>query len=506
MKILNREESALLQQIVGSFAGLRLDRLSPGTVQEVLQGRLGELELEGVADYLRYLTGDAGRTEELPTLCAALTNNETCFFREPEHFELLTGQLLPEIVRRAGGENRPVKLWSAGCSTGEEVYSLAIALAEFRRQHGPFPALILGTDIDGRALKTARVGLYRRGALRRGNPPYLSGYLDEQEGCYRVQERVREGVTFRQHNLVGEPLPPEAQEVDVIFCRNVLIYLDPAAIALLCRKLCQALAWDGCLFLNAAETAAFEQAAREVGKEEPDRGRLARLQLGDVFLFRLEPGPSVPEKKREEPVARLRAEEPRAARLTGRKRPAPQSRPPVSAERAAARPPQGYEAALSSYRRGDYSQALKEAGRLLEEEPGQPRAATLVALIQVSLGNLEEARSICRLLLEKDPNLAEAHFLLGLAEWHGDGPENAIAHLRRAVYSQPSHTAAHFLLAECYRLTGQNNRAQREYNNTLTILAREHDRAFSPIMLEWPPGYIERACKANLRALQSRSA
>jgi chemotaxis protein methyltransferase CheR len=499
MEILSQTESDSLQQIVGGYAGLRLDRLSPGTLKATLQGRLRELRLDGAADYLRYLERDAGRTEELPRLCAALTNNETFFFREPEHFALLTGQLLPTIARR----DKAVKLWSAGCSTGEEAYSLAIAAHQFRGLDGAFPLLVLGTDIDGQALETARLGLYRQGSFRRSSPSYLFDYLDEQGVYRRVQERIRDSVTFRQHNLVGDPPLPEAQEVDVIFCRNVLIYLDSAAMAGLCRKFNAALRQGGYLLLSASETVAFEQIARQVWREEgrsgaTSLGRLARVQLGNVFLFRKEAWETV---ERDEPAGvKLKVSAERA-------RPRPGQRPPAAPPQPTIPPPdqaQGnYESALAAYGRGDYAQVLQETARLLEREAGQVKTACLAALTRISLGDLEEARAICHSLLEANPNLAEAHFLLGLADWHGGDLENAISHLRQAIFLQSSHTAAHFLLAECYKMAGQNARAQREYRNTLTILARGHDRALSPILLEWPPGYIERACQANLRALQS---
>jgi chemotaxis protein methyltransferase CheR len=499
MEILSRTETDRLQQIIGAYAGLRLDRLPPGTLKSALQERLHGLRLDSAANYLHYLERDASRAEELSRLCSTLTNNETYFFREPEHFSLLTGQLLPDIARQARRENKTVRLWSAGCSSGEEPYSLAIAAHEFRRLNGHFPLLVLGTDIDGRALETARRGLYRRGAFRRGSPAYLFDYLEEQGDYRRVQEQIRDSVTFRQHNLVGDPPLPEAQEVDVIFCRNVLIYLDSAAMVVLSKNFNAALRQGGYLFLGAAETVAFERAAREVCREEqqrPNPTRLARVQLGNTFLFRKEPWAAV---ERGEPAsAKLKADTP-SPRIRERETPRPRQQPFTQPQPS---PPSDYESALAAYGRGDYPQALEGTARLLERQPGQVKATCLSALTHVSLGNLEEARATCRSLLETTPNLAEAHFLLGLADWHSGDPNSAISHLRRTIYLQSSHTAAHFLLAECYKMVGQNTRAQREYSNTLTILARGHDHSPSPILLEWPASYIEQACRANLRELK----
>jgi chemotaxis protein methyltransferase CheR len=508
MEILSQAEADRLQQIIGGYAGLRLDRLSLATLKAALQERQQQLRLDSAADYLHYLERDASQAEELPRLCAALTNKETFFFRESEHFTLLAGQILPAIARRARRKDKTVTLWSAGCSTGEEAYSLAMVAHEFRRQHGPFPLLVLGTDIDGQALEKARRGLYRQGALRRGGPGYLFDYLDKQGAYWQVQEQIRNSVTFRQHNLVNDPPLPETQEVDVIFCRNVLIYLDSPAMARLYRKFNATLCEGGYLFLSASETVAFERTAGEISRKErrrPTTTRLARVQVGNSFLFRKEPWrpkAAAPAVKRDE-TASVKLKTPHLRPRQAEQAPERKKEAPRPARQPAAPATPDYESALAAYGRGDYAQALEETARLLESEPGQVKAACLAALTQISLGDLERARATCHSLLESAPGLAEAHFLLGLADWHSGELDGAISQLRRAIFLQPSHTAAHFLLAECYKMSGQNARAEREYGNTLTILARGHDQALSPILLEWPPGYIEQACRANLRALNS---
>lgn len=186
-----------------------------------LRKRVVALHLSGYDEYYRYLTEDGGRRAEIGHFVDAVSTNETYFFREMNHFVALKENFLPELLRR----KRRIRLWSAGCSTGEEPYTLRIVIEEARGEG--CEAQILATDISGEVIARAREGLYRERSIRFVPPEILRRWFEPRaDGSYQVKGQLREGVEFRVHNLLKEE-PPGAS-FDLIFCRNVMIYFDKA--------------------------------------------------------------------------------------------------------------------------------------------------------------------------------------------------------------------------------------------------------------------------------------
>lgn len=159
----------------------------------------------------------------------AISVQETYFYRDAEVFDCIRDSILPDIIRREQGE---LKIWSAGCATGEEAYTLAIIALEAFRRMGKDPwkrISVLGTDISEEAIRTARAGLYRdipMGSFRKTSREFLR-YFDQGERGFRVKEEIRKLVDFRVHNLV-DPAPP-LRDADLVVCRNVLIYFTEEA-------------------------------------------------------------------------------------------------------------------------------------------------------------------------------------------------------------------------------------------------------------------------------------
>lgn len=190
-------------------------------VSNRLRKRVLALNLGGYDEYYRYLTESEDRKQELPHFVAAVSTNETYFFREMNHFNALKESILPELFRN----RKRIRIWSAGCATGEEPYTLRIVLEEGKGTLWEGEAEIVATDISGEAIAKAREGAYRERSLRFVPEQILKRYFASQcGGTYRVSEGLRKSVDFRVHNLLKEQ-PPE-KRFDVIFCRNVMIYFD----------------------------------------------------------------------------------------------------------------------------------------------------------------------------------------------------------------------------------------------------------------------------------------
>lgn len=229
--------------------------------KELVSARLGKrlraTNITSISDYCRFLQDKEG-DEELSHLIDAISTNHTYFFREQEHFDFLNNIALPEMVKRRATERWPrFNVWSAACSSGEEPYSLAIALNQFFGASNTWPWRIEATDISHRILQKARVGIYREESVKKVPPNLLRQHFQKgfgpQEGNYRVKQHVLESVTFRQLNLLEGALPFN-EPFQIIFCRNVMIYFDRNTQNELVNKLARQLVPGGYLMVGHSES------------------------------------------------------------------------------------------------------------------------------------------------------------------------------------------------------------------------------------------------------------
>lgn len=250
---LTREAYAYLADLIHQRSRIQLGPDRQALVAGRLAQRLKSLALDGFDAYCRLLASPAG-AEEVGMLIDLITTNHTHFFREPAHFQLLTEQVLPAVV--AERRTRPLRVWSAAASSGEEPYSLAVVLAEFARAHTPLDWQVHATDISSRMLARCRSGIYEAGKvtlpeeqLRR----YFLRGIGEREGFCRVRPELRRRVLVQQVNLF-QPDYPLPGGLDVIFCRNAMIYFDAESRQELLDRLVPMLAPGGYLFVGHAES------------------------------------------------------------------------------------------------------------------------------------------------------------------------------------------------------------------------------------------------------------
>ncbi|SDE58313.1 CheR family methyltransferase [Desulfuromonas thiophila] len=234
--------------------GIRLTDNKRTMLAGRLHKRLRELQLATVSDYCDYLFSPRGQQLEKIHLFNAVTTNKTDFFREPSHFDYLVGQVLPAWQRLG---RRSFRVWSAGCSSGEEPYTLAMVLDDYARQHSDFVFEIIATDISTRVLDQAKQAVYHEEriapvpmALRRR---YLLRSRDRTSPLVRIVPELRRHVRFGRLNFMDEQFALPFV-LDVIFCRNVIIYFDHPTQERLVQKFCRHLQPDGHLFLGHSES------------------------------------------------------------------------------------------------------------------------------------------------------------------------------------------------------------------------------------------------------------
>ncbi|GIV97679.1 MAG: hypothetical protein KatS3mg057_2336 [Herpetosiphonaceae bacterium] len=231
--------------------GLYLDESRVPQLTKAVADRMAARQLSHVSDYDQLLRSEEG-AEELRLLAELLVNHETFFFRNRPHFRALRESILPELHQRYPA-GRPIRCWSAGCSTGEEPYSLAITALEVFGMPPVRTTKICATDISLPALQRATAGVYRGRSLTNVTPTQLATYFQPAEGGYRVRPEVQSLITFQQLNLL-DPFPAWAKGIDLIFCQNVTIYFQLATSRELISRFYDALADGGYLFLGFSET------------------------------------------------------------------------------------------------------------------------------------------------------------------------------------------------------------------------------------------------------------
>jgi chemotaxis protein methyltransferase CheR len=241
----------LLGDLIQERFGLAFDGVRQEILASRLQPRMRELRIETPRAYYEYLRFHPQRDAEFDRLPALVTNNETYFFRETRQFEILIDHVLPE--HRAAAPSRPLRLLSAGCSSGEEPYSLAIALHDAGL---PLPGKsweIDACDLNPERIGRAREAIYDETSLRACDPETRRRYFTAQNGRFRLKDRYRVGLRFFQSNLLAPGFTLE-RPYDVILCRKVLIYFCDSAFESLIGLFARALAPGGYLFLGHSES------------------------------------------------------------------------------------------------------------------------------------------------------------------------------------------------------------------------------------------------------------
>jgi chemotaxis protein methyltransferase CheR len=219
----------LLRDFIHGYCGIYFDNGSRFLLERRLSRRLEQHRLKSFEEYYHFLRYDRKREEELVILIDNLTTNETYFFRESPQLRAFSEEILPEFRETLAGR-KVLRIWSAGCSTGEEPYTIAILLLESGEWWRDWQIEILGSDINQRVLHTARKGVYKKNAHRATSPDMLAKYfVADEKGDFRIIDKVKELVSFSSLNLLDPYKTSLVSNMDIIFCRNVIIYFDREA-------------------------------------------------------------------------------------------------------------------------------------------------------------------------------------------------------------------------------------------------------------------------------------
>lgn len=245
--LLTNAEFDQFRKVIYDESGITFSSTNRSILDSRLKERLREKKLESLQDYYRLILSDK---EEMRTMLDSVTTNLTRFFRNQPHFDALINYVIPNVVemkRKQGKWN--VRVWSAGCSTGEEPYTIAMVLKE----HLPsgFSFEVLASDISLKSLMVGKQGFYSDSRIAGVPPEYLNKYFTHVSGGYQVKEEIMKCVRFDYHNLKHDS---GQRNLDVVFCRNVLIYFDEAAQLATINRFWDSMAPKSYLFIGHSES------------------------------------------------------------------------------------------------------------------------------------------------------------------------------------------------------------------------------------------------------------
>lgn len=378
------------------------------------------LDATGAHDCRRYLSLLSSAGAEMECLIGELTIGETYFFRQVEHFDLLRELVLPLLLRH-NAPTRRLRIWSAGCATGEEPYSIAILLErEFQDRLRDWDVTVLATDINHEFLDRARAARYSEWSFR-ATPHHIRAACFTRHGkIWQLNPEYRKRVVFQHLNLAdNNQVFLDEEAFDLIFCRNVMIYFSRELIAQTIGRFWNVLRPGGWFFAGHAEFDADAFA------------RFARVQLNDASVYQRPPAVTLPPEPLRLPAV-----------VSG-----PERIPPVRKPASPYQPP-----------------APPVNGRL-HTGPSLEQVRELA-----DRGAWHAAADLGRQLTAREPLSAAAHFTLGLIlESTLSGPEASEA-LRRAIYLDRGFVLAHYHLATCLQTEGDHARARKSFQNALQLM------------------------------------
>ena len=252
--VLTDKEFNQIRKLVIEHTGISLSDAKRNLVYSRLSKRLRKLNIESFGSYIRLLETSAGK-DELVNFTNAITTNLTSFFREKHHFDFMKSDVLPNLLK-VNADSKQIRIWSAGCSTGEEPYSIAMAIRELISESQNWDIRILATDLDTNVLAHAKAGVYALERIEglsklRRKQWFLRG-KGKQTDFVKVRPELKSMISFRKLNLM-EPWPIKSQ-FDIIFCRNVVIYFDKPTQKVLFKRYHEVLKSRGHLFIGHSET------------------------------------------------------------------------------------------------------------------------------------------------------------------------------------------------------------------------------------------------------------
>jgi chemotaxis protein methyltransferase CheR len=512
---LSENDFRLFQELLIETSGLQFEESRRQALHLALWQRLQHRGHDSYREYYNLLKFHPEGRHEIRELLDLITIGETYFFRNKAQFDVLMRFVLPEIIqRKVDSWDKCIRVWSAGCSGGDETYSIAIAMMEVVPSYKEWNISILGTDINRNALASAKETIYGQKHIGHLPKEYLDKYFKARGSTYILEPNVRELVQFEYHNLAKDPfIHAKMQNVDILFCRNVTIYFDGQTTQRVIENFHNCLAPEGYLFLGHTET--LWQITKKYERVEFPQTFIYKKRLSLVQEEAMKPFMAVPEItlkdltsiKERDTDKRIFLEELRSGLQE-------KTEPPKQVEDSTLRvekPPDVKEKVESAYKGASLclreikdQVALSSANNIVAQDKNHIRTSLTEATILANEAKYKEAAEILAKIIEVDNLSVEAYYLLGVLSYKSSDLKEAETQFRKVIYVDPDSVLAYFNLGNMYLYQRKFSEATREFRNAIRLLEKRPKDEQVRFCEDFTVEFLLRACRNNLVEISKR--
>jgi chemotaxis protein methyltransferase CheR len=465
---------ALLQRLsdyLTARVGLHFAKRNWKELQQKMTAAMTDFGFDRVEEFIESLLSLSPTQNQIEILAGHLTVGETYFFRERKVFEILEQSLLPGLIAARRKTERRLRFWSAGCCTGEEPYSIAILLHKMLPDLKTWNISILATDITPRFLHKASEGIYGKWSFRDCPQWVQEKYFQRsKKDLFEILPEIKNMVTFAYLNLVEDSYPAlsnQTNAMDVIFCRNVLMYFAEEPAKKVVHNLSRSLVDEGWLVISPTESVYIPSPpfaavrfpdAVLYKKDGKLRGAKEIPHLLPPLLSKEATAPARPRvdaalKRDTAPVHEIKT----VKRSEAKEKEAEKALPP-------------YVKAQALYEHGRYGEATRELLELVSHDQDTVTVLTLLARTYANQGDLMEARKWCERAIAKDKLVSGLHYLRATILMEQGGAEEAVMSLKRALYLDPDFVLAHFAMGVLNSRRGKLKETEKHFKNVITLL------------------------------------
>ncbi len=466
-------------------------------------------DTRNLREYFELLHSEKSNSPTFKMLVSFLTIGETYFFR---HFDVIERVVLPNLIK-SHQHDKTLRIWSAGCSTGEEPFTAAMVLNHMLPDIKEWNISIIGTDININSLQYAKEAIYRPWSLRSINDYYKNNYFAKKDGLYYLDERVASLVKFDYLNLVDDTYPSSenfTKDLDLIFCRNVTIYFEMETTIKAVHKFYECLKEKGYLAVGHAEPSSLIYDAfvaeiypdaviyrrdtslkkeqqyktgirirRDIFKDYSDQQTVSvvsKTPMPDLSALQKQIEKLQVQKIHQEvppPVVKSEVRErltQRSEQITDQAQKAAAANTPAEERRAQLNESELFSKGIELFQQKDFAGAEKAFLELVNRYPANARALYMIAHIKANKDQVEEAKHFCSQAIESDSLLIEAYYLLGLIYKEENAFDQSIKLLKKTIYIDPDFAIGYYDLAVNYFKLGDNVQGHKYLKQTERIL------------------------------------
>lgn len=485
-----------LSEFVTTHMGLHFPERRWDDLESKVSSAVRELDLRNTKSYVNYLLSSSDRKKDIETLAACLTIGETYFFRDKDCFNTLEKHIIPELIssRTRKGRDKYLRIWSAACCTGEEPYSIAILLDKMIPNLKDWDVTIMGSDINHRFLQKAAEGVYKEWSFRDVPLSIKKEYFRvTNNGSYEIIPRIKKMVKFFNHNLIKEVNPSLVNNaMDLIFCRNAIMYFDTENRKSAIRHLYNSLTDGGSLVVSACEVSneEFSQFVtvnyqgtyfyrKDINKPEKPKTKILKAYNDINKTDNQQPARTGILSRRnavgtkngrarqagEPTIEKLQSE------IVNRKPTINNQQPATDNHKKKDTQQDLYNEALLLYKQACYEEVTEKIDTLLSREEGNTEAMILLARAYANQGKIADAHTLCDKAISLNKSNHSYHYLLATILLEKDELKEAAIALKNSIYLDHNFVLAHFAMGSLMQQQDEFKKAEKHFNNALFILA-----------------------------------